>query len=66
MQFSAEDDVSLMRRLAGGEDLALNALMARWSDRVAAFLLRMVGDHATAVDLAQETFVRLYSSRHSY
>ena len=66
MEHSTDDDVSLMLRLAGGEDLALNALMARWRDRVAAFLIRMVGDHATALDLAQETFVRLYTSRHSY
>ena len=61
-----DDDVLLMQRLAAGEDLALNEIMARWRARVAAFLLRMVGDHATAMDLAQETFVRLYTSRNSY
>jgi RNA polymerase sigma-70 factor, ECF subfamily len=66
MDFTQDADVVLMQRLAGGEDLALNELMARWRERVAAFLLRMVGDHATAMDLAQETFVRLYTSRHSY
>ncbi len=59
-------DISLMLRLAGGEDLALNELISRWRDRVAAFLLRMVGDHATAMDLTQETFVRLYTSRKNY
>ena len=66
MDFSHDADVVLMQRLAGGEDLALNELMSRWRERVAAFLLRMVGDHATAMDLTQETFVRLYTSRHSY
>jgi RNA polymerase sigma-70 factor (ECF subfamily) len=66
MTASPDDDIPLMQRLAAGEDLALNALMSRWRDRVAAFLLRMVGDHATAMDLTQETFVRLYTSRHSY
>jgi len=66
MSFSTEDDVQLMQRLAGDEDLALNELMVRWRERVTAFLLRMVGDHATAIDLAQETFVRLYTSRRSY
>jgi RNA polymerase sigma-70 factor (ECF subfamily) len=66
MSFSTEDDVQLMQRLAGDEDLALNELMARWRERVTAFLLRMVGDHATAMDLAQEAFVRLYSTRRSY
>lgn len=66
MTASSDDDILLMQRLASGEDLALNTLMSRWRERVAAFLLRMVGDHATAMDLTQETFVRLYTSRHSY
>ena len=66
MDLTHDADVVLMQRLAGGEDLALNELMARWRERVSAFLLRMVGDHATAMDLTQETFVRLYTSRHSY
>ncbi len=66
MHFTHDADVVLMQRLAGGEDMALHELMARWRERVAAFLLRMVGDHATAMDLTQETFVRLYTSRHSY
>lgn len=66
MEPTLDADVVLMQRLAGGEDLALNELMSRWRVRVAAFLLRMVGDHATAMDLAQETFVRLYTSRRGY
>ena len=66
MTTPTDTDALLMQRLAEGEDLALNALMARWRERVAAFLLRMVGDHSTAMDLAQETFVRLYTSRRSY
>lgn len=66
MQPDLDADVALMQRLAGGEDLALNELMTRWRERIASFLLRMVGDHATAMDLTQETFVRLYTSRHHY
>lgn len=66
MDLTHDADVVLMQRLAGGEDLALNELMDRWRERVAVFLLRMVGDHATAMDLTQETFVRLYTSRHGY
>ena len=60
------DDHDLMVRLAGGDDLALNALMQRWSDRVVSFLYRMTGRHETAVDLAQETFVKLYQARARY
>ena len=66
MEATADMDADAMTRLAGGEDLVLNDLMRRWQDRVAAFLLRMTGNHATACDLAQETFVRLYQSRGRY
>ncbi len=66
MGLTLDDDVTLMRHLAGGDDLALNELMSRWKEEVSAFLFQMLGDYATAVDLAQETFIRLYSSRHSY
>jgi len=66
MDFTLDADVALMQRLADGEDLALNEIMSRWREKVAAFLLRMVGNHAIAMDLTQETFVRLYTSRHSY
>jgi len=55
-----------MVRLAAGDDLALNALMLRWRDRVAAFLYKMTGHSETATDLAQETFVKLYQARQRY
>ncbi|HEY5891634.1 MAG TPA: sigma-70 family RNA polymerase sigma factor [Chthoniobacterales bacterium] len=59
-------DVSAMCRLRGGDDLALNEIMGRWQRRVVAFLLRYTGNEATAVDLAQETFVRVYQNRERY
>lgn len=55
-------DAEAMARLAAGEDLALNELMQRWQERIVAFLMRMTGNQATAYDLTQETFVRLYQS----
>jgi RNA polymerase sigma-70 factor (ECF subfamily) len=59
-------DSELMSRLAAGDDLAMNALMTRWSARVSSFLFRMTGQRETAVDLAQETFVKLYQARDRY
>lgn len=59
-------DAELMTRLAGGDDLALNALMLRWRERVAAFLYRITAHPDTAADLAQETFVKLYQARSRY
>jgi RNA polymerase sigma-70 factor (ECF subfamily) len=59
-------DAELMSLLAAGEDRALNELVQRWRERLAAFLLRMTHDRGTALDLTQETFVRLYRSRGRY
>jgi RNA polymerase sigma-70 factor (ECF subfamily) len=59
-------DSELMLRLAAGDDLALNVLMDRWSKSVASFLHKMTGNRDTAVDLAQETFVKLYHARERY
>lgn len=60
------DDFTLMGRLKDGDDLALNAIMRRWRERIGFFLYRLTADHETALDLTQETFVRLYNSRHKY
>lgn len=59
-------DTDAMVRLAAGEDTALNELMHRWQERIVAFLMRMTGNQATACDLTQETFVKLYQSRARY
>lgn len=58
-----ESDESLMSRLQSGDDLALNELMARWQQPLASYLYRHVGNETAALDLAEETFVRLYESR---
>lgn len=53
-------DLDAMRRLQGGEDLALNELMSRWQARLLSFTFRYTGNHEDALDIAQETFVRVY------
>lgn len=60
-----DSDALLMQRLRK-DDLALNAIMDRWAERVGAFLFKMTGSQAVAVDLAQETFVKVYQSRDRY
>ena len=59
-------DSSAMRRLCEGEDLALNEIMERWQRRVTSYLLRLTGSEIVAIDLAHETFVRVYQSRNRY
>lgn len=62
----SETDEDLMKRLQGGEDLALNELMERWEQPLARYLMRQTGNEAAALDLAEETFVRLYEKRDRY
>ena len=63
---SQDADLQLMQQLANGDDLALNALMRRWQKPLVAFIYRYVGNESDALDLAQETFVRVFESRHRY
>ena len=66
MADSHEADAAAMLRLREGEDLALNELMARWQQPLTNYLARLCGNEATALDLAQETFVRAYEARARY
>jgi RNA polymerase sigma factor (sigma-70 family) len=62
----ADPDAELMLRLKKGEDWVLNELMTRWQQPLVAFIYRYIGHHTEALDLAQETFVRVYETRHRY
>ena len=55
-----------MLRLKNGEDTALNELMTRWQKPLVSFILRYAGNEQDALDLAQETFVRVFESRARY
>ena len=52
-----------MRALAAGDDRALNELMDRWQSPLRGFLYRFTQNDRDALDLAQETFVRVYQHR---
>src|SRR6516225_9040639 len=56
-------DFACMVRLREGDDLALNELMERWQKPLHSFILRYVGNHRDAIELAEETFVRVYQHR---
>lgn len=65
-RLTQDADTALMLRLRDGDDTALNELMTRWQSRLASFIYRYVGNEADALDLAQETFVRVFESRRGY
>ena len=62
----ADPDAELMLRLKDGEDSMLNELMARWQQPLVAFIYRYIHHETDALDLAQETFVRVYETRRRY
>jgi RNA polymerase sigma-70 factor (ECF subfamily) len=62
----ATDDVELMRRLRADDLAAFETLYDRHAPIVLGVARRMVGDPTSAEDVAQETFMTLWRSRHAY
>lgn len=52
-------DDELMARVAGGDESACRALVERWERPIFTFLVRMVRSQDEAMELAQETFLRM-------
>src|SRR5881394_315670 len=55
----ASDHALLEGTLAGDED-AFAELVARYRNQITSYIYRMTNDYDGAVDLAQETFLRVY------
>jgi len=61
-----EQDDELMRRAAAGDSEAFRLLVERWEQPVYAFLCRMLGSPEEALDLRQETFLRVHQQAGRY
>ncbi|MFY9618896.1 MAG: sigma-70 family RNA polymerase sigma factor [Pyrinomonadaceae bacterium] len=61
----ATDHALLEETLAGDED-AFAELVGRYRNQITSYIYRMVNDYDTAVDLAQETFIRVYRAAARY
>lgn len=59
-------DVRAMKRLAQGDNSALNEIMERWTPRLGSYLIRFLGSESDATDLVQETFVAVYHAKQRY
>src|ERR1700683_4694664 len=62
----ARSDVQLMLGVKAGDDLSFELLLRKYRTPLVNFLYRMVHDTATAEDLAQEVFLRVYRARQNY
>jgi RNA polymerase sigma-70 factor (ECF subfamily) len=61
-QVAAGTDNDLVREFIGGNDAAFTHLVTRYKDALTNYLNVMVGDYDVAVDLSQETFLRVYKN----
>src|ERR1700676_1739271 len=62
----ARSDVQLMLDVKAGDDSSFELLLRKYRTPLVNFLYRMVRDSATAEDLAQEVFLRVYRARKDY
>src|SRR5271163_1043516 len=59
-------DVQLMLDVKAGGEESFALLLQKYRSPLVNFLFRMVRDRATAEDLAQEVFLRVYRARKQY
>jgi RNA polymerase sigma-70 factor, ECF subfamily len=62
----ARTDVQLMLDVKAGDEASFDFLLQKYRMPLVNFLYRMVRDTATAEDLAQEVFLRVYRARKQY
>src|SRR6202042_866983 len=62
----ARTDVQLMMDVKAGDTASFELLLQKYRTPLVNFLYRMVRDTATAEDLAQEVFLRIYRARKQY
>jgi len=63
---AGDHSTDLMLRVRAGDSVAFAELVELWQGRLVTLFLHHTGDHATAEDLAQETFLRVFSARERY
>jgi RNA polymerase sigma-70 factor, ECF subfamily len=59
-------DNDLVREFIGGNDTAFAQLVTKYKDPLVGYLATMVGDYDIAVDLSQETFLRVFKNIRRY
>lgn len=59
-------DHALLEATRTGDETAFAELVGRYRNQITSYIYRMTNDYDGAVDLAQETFVRVYSAAERY
>lgn len=61
-----ERDEELMKRFQGGEEAAFVAIIQKYQQKLFNFFLRQLHDYATAEDLTQDVFIRVFKYGRSF
>ena len=56
----------LMRQVQAGDEMAFGEIVRLYKDKIVNFLWQITGDYQIAVELAQETFMRVYFKANKY
>src|SRR5215210_8735063 len=59
-------DHALLEATRTGDEDAFAELVGRYRNQITSYIYRMTSDYDSAVDLAQETFVRVYRAAERY
>lgn len=60
------DEQELIRRVQEGNERAFGQIMALYKDRIVNYLYQFTGDYQKAVELGQETFLRVFFKAKKY
>jgi RNA polymerase sigma-70 factor (ECF subfamily) len=60
------EDLELIQEVQKGDQSAFEEIMRRYKNRIVNFLWQMTGDYEKAVEISQETFLRVYFKADRY
>jgi RNA polymerase sigma-70 factor (ECF subfamily) len=60
------DDQELIRLVQEGDEVAFGEIVTAYKDRIVNYLYQFTGDYQKAVELSQETFLRVYFKAKQY
>ena len=60
------EEQELMRQVQGGDEMAFSEIVKRYKDKIVNFLWQLTGNYQVAVELSQETFMRVYFKANKY
>lgn len=60
------DDQELIRQVQEGDEMAFGEIVSAYKDRIVNYLYQFTGDYQKAVEISQETFLRVYFKARQY